>query len=436
MKNLKTQKITEITYNNNTQSNYTEKIKALEGVFNYEQNKNFLWSKPELSLLYGTPLYQQASESQKIALNHLYWSIQYNQTAATEANAILYNQITGGVLAKVGGYEILCQELDLETAQERKHIHAFHTISFKTKKALMGKINVAGSTEFSVKKSKNINWQNEKYAFWLEKSCRLLNNQVVMRNNSNFYSQYLQELDEKGESIPAQTTGLLGQLAPLPVLKMFSLNCGSSPFLACLFFLTRYIANMQLKIFELNYFQYFKELEKKDEFIPVPTAVSHYHLLDEAFHTTISQLIGQELYKEFPKPNAYETLVANIILRRVQELAFSGLSGGLPTVFRSDSSFIHPLYKILRSPVFDFSPTEALNWLNRCLCEENDGFHSNQKYHQRMFSDLQRSFEHVDYLWPINRELKIMSTGGNITKAITKNQQVFKQFTSFIDKAA
>jgi hypothetical protein len=35
---------------------------------------------------------------------------------------------------------------------------------------------------------------------------------------------------------------------------------------------------------EENYSRYLRELERKGEFIPVPTAVSHYHLLDEAFH--------------------------------------------------------------------------------------------------------------------------------------------------------
>lgn len=127
-------KITEINYRRNTESDYTEQIEALDKAFNYDQNRDYWWSEPELSLLYGTPLYEGASLSQRKALNHLYWATQYNQTAATEANAVLYNQVTAGVFAAMGGYDTLCEELDLETAQERHHIHAFHSIGYKTKK--------------------------------------------------------------------------------------------------------------------------------------------------------------------------------------------------------------------------------------------------------------------------------------------------------------
>jgi hypothetical protein len=118
-------KLTEINYRRNTESDFTEKIEELDKHFNYSSNSNHYWSEPELSLLYGTPLYEEASPSQKLALNHLYWATQYNQTAATEANAVLYNQVTAGVFTQISGYETLCQELDLETEQERHHIHAF-----------------------------------------------------------------------------------------------------------------------------------------------------------------------------------------------------------------------------------------------------------------------------------------------------------------------
>src|SRR5919202_5990565 len=119
-------KLTEINYRRNTESDFTEKIEQLDKNFDYISNSEHYWSEPELSLLYGTPLYEEASPSQKRALNHLYWVTQYNQTAATEANAVLYNQVTAGVFSQISGYETLCQELDLETEQERHHIHAFH----------------------------------------------------------------------------------------------------------------------------------------------------------------------------------------------------------------------------------------------------------------------------------------------------------------------
>ncbi len=54
--------------------------------------------------------------------------------------------MTAGVFETFGSYETLCQELNLETAQERHHIHAFHMIGYKTKRALLGQTAFNAST--------------------------------------------------------------------------------------------------------------------------------------------------------------------------------------------------------------------------------------------------------------------------------------------------
>ncbi|MCA1993171.1 MAG: hypothetical protein LDL41_14210, partial [Coleofasciculus sp. S288] len=369
---------------------------------------------------------------------------QYNQTAATEANAVLYNQVTAGVFGAFSGYETLCKELDLETDQERYHIHAFHMMGYKTKKALLG---AAFNTSIQGKsykkgvapgqKSKffSFNWQSSPLSAFQESASRFVTNKVLLKNQAHCYSQYLRELEEKGEPIPAQTTGLLGQLAPRPLLQFFTLNCGSSPFLACLFFVTRFMANMLIKNYEYRYFQYYRELEKKGEFLPAPLAVSHYHLLDEAFHTTTSQLIAQDLYKDFPKATAYEKFLANWTIYRAQTVGLSGLSGGIPAIFRNDDTFMLSFYRLLQSPVFSMSDQEALQWLEKCMCTEHEGFHLTLKYHQRLLLDLRRLFEPIDYLWPVNRELSVMASGGSIDKAIQNNIKAFEPFSKSVTQS-
>lgn len=461
-------KLTEINYRRNTESDYTEKIEELDKHFDYNSNSDYYWSEPEFSLLYGTPLYEEASPSQKRALNHLYWATQYNQTAATEANAVLYNQVTAGVFSLMGGYDTLCKELDLETAQERHHIHAFHMMGYKTKKALLGSSftasiqgkshpnysgrglalkhpshnRVASARQNPVQQSStqhnrqaqlfSFNWQSSPLSAYQDSALRFITNKVLLKNQAHYYSQYLRELDEKGEPIPAQTTGLLGQLAPRPLLQFFTLNCGTSPFLACLFYVTRFMANMLIKNYEYRYSQYYRELEKKGGFIPAPLAVSHYHLLDEAFHTTTSQLIAQDLYKDFPKPTAYEKFLANVTIYKAQRVGLSGLSGGIPAIFRSDDTFILSFYRLLQSPVFNMSDREALEWLQKCLCLEHEGFHLTLKYHDRLLSDLRRLFEPIDYLWRVNRELGIMASGGSMEQAIQNNIKTFQQFSKSV----
>jgi hypothetical protein len=425
-------KLSEVNYQSNLESDYTERIAALDRAFNYEQERHHYWGEPELSLLYGTPVYDQASASQKLALNHLYWVTQYNQTAATEANAILYNQVTAGVFEQVGGYGALCGELALESTQERDHIHAFHNIGYRTKLALLGREsfqNPGARVNQTPCSLLNFSWLQSPLAALPESALRLATNQVLLKAQSRFYSTYLQELEAKGEPLPAQTTGLLGQLAPRPLLQFFTLNCGSSPFLSCVFFVTRFMANMLIKNYEYRYSQYYRKLDRQQQPVPIPIAISHLHLLDESFHTTTSQLISQELYRDFARPTAYERWFANSIVRRAQQVVMPGLSAAIPATFRHDADFMANFHRLLQSPLFGFSPADSLHWLEQCFCQEHQGWQVTQRYHQQLLHDLRRLFAPIDYLQPVNRELQIMAAGSSIDQAIARNRRDWAKFT-------
>ena len=240
-------------------------------------------------------------------------------------------------------------------------------------------------------------------------------------------------MEKENEQIPIQTTGLLGQVIPKSFSKFVTLNFGTSPFLACVFYATRYLANILLKNYEYRYLQYYRDLAKTEAFIPIPTAISYYHMLDESFHTNISKLIAQDLYKEFTKPTLYEKFMANSILHRSQSLLLGGLSAVMPATFRNDSLFITPLYQILRSSIFEMSQEEAVDWLEKCLCHEHEGFHLNLKWHQHLLSDLRKAFYPIDYLWTVNRELGVMASANSINKNIISNRQSFAQFKKTIE---
>lgn len=436
-KHTKHFQLIEKTYQSNTDSDYTEQIDHLGKNFDYSSNSHCYWGEPELSTLYGTPLYEQASPSQKLALNHLYWVGQYNHTANSEANTMLYNQITEGVFSHFSDYKALCQELDFETAQERYHIKAFQKIGYKTKIALLGK------TSFGNPLSKNgdmltpsEDWGWLQTQVWLESisstwesfkeiSFRSIAG-LMLNGYKDYYSQYLKQ---QSQSIPTTTGGLAGLTSSASAFKFFTLNWGSSPFLASQYYAVRMIANMSLKTYEHRYFKHFKELKKQGEFVPIPTAVSHYHLLDESFHTTISQTIAQEVYRDFPKPTAYEKFVANLTIYLAQRGVLSGLSGGIPAVFRDDASFLLSFYRLLQSPLFEMSSSEALQWMKKCLCQEHEGFHLNLKYHQRLLAEFRRFFDRLGYLWPVNREMRLMAAGGSIEQAIQNNIKSWQQFS-------
>ena len=438
-------KVNEINYRNNLKSDYTEKIEALEKTFDYASNSNHYWSEPEQSILYGTPLYEAASESQKLALNHLYWSSIYDGTAASETSTIHYNKLTAGVFSYFDGYETLCLNLEHEGDQEKYHIHAFQNIFNKTKTALLGK-RVMG-IQLKKDSSSNKSWDQKLVSEFRQKflnfpsglpssnfqynTLRSLS-KVMLNSKLDCYSLYLKELDEKGKSLTALTTGAVGKAIPRPLVQFFAFCWGSSPFLACQYYSYRYAANTVLKHVELNYSKYFKDLEKNGNFTPVPTAVSHYHFLDESFHITTSQLIARDMYKEFPKPTANEIVIANLVFYMMQRGFLGALPGGLVGLFFPESSFMPLYYRILRSPVFDMSDRDALHWMEKCLCHEHEGFHVQTKYHQRTLKNMCQLASNLDYLWPINREMRIMASGGSISKAIQSNIKAFREFSELV----
>jgi hypothetical protein len=337
-----------------------------------------------------------------------------------------------GVFDVVGGYNTLCKTLDLETNQERYHVHAFNNIAYKTKQELLGKtLKEKGSKYFKDSKSSQgfFNFDSVGHLFSDQKkyeAFRFITNKVI-KNQEQTYSPVLKKFDEKNH-VPALQNGYIGEALPRPALQFITYNWGSSPFLACQHYVWRYMGNASLKVWEYYYVKHYRELEKQGTFIPAPTAVSYFHLMDESFHTTTSQLIARDLYQDFPEPTVYEKVAANLIHYFMQKGILSHLSAGIPSLYRSDSSLYPFYYRILRSPIFDMSAEEAIQWMEKCFCQEHEGLHTNRKMHQALLSDLQRVCNTLEYLWPINREYCLMAAGGSIEKSLKNNIKGFKQF--------
>lgn len=435
----------ERTYQNNIDSDYTEKLRDLGKEFNYDKNRDYYWGDKELSLLYGTPLYDAASPTQKLALNHLYWVGNYNHTAVSEASTSMYNLVTSGVFRKVGGYETLCDELDFETEQESDHIRTFQRIGYKSKMGIVGK-TILGNSHHS--KKENNKWlgvlpkpireffvsskRTAPFSIYTDNALRLIAKNMLAEN-SQYYSEYLKELEAKNEPIPAPADGLAGRIAPRNLLRFFTYHWGMSPFMACQYYSVRFTANAILKNQEYPYIRYYRKLERQGEYIPTPTAVSYYHLLDEAFHTTMSQTIAKDMYKDFPKPTAYEKYISGFIGYMIQKNLFSGLSGVLPGRCVADDEMLMLFYyKLLKSPLFGMETPEALEWMEKCFTQEHEGYHVGLKYHQSVFESMRRLFSQLDYQWKVNREMGIMAAGGSIEKAIQGNIKTFKKFSESV----
>lgn len=417
----------ENNYHNNLASDYTEKIEELDKNFDYRSNAQAIWSNPELSLLYGTPLYEATSPAQKLALNHLAWVAQYNHIANSETETVHYNQITAGCLAAMGQeYEAIAHQLEHEADQERSHIHAFYKVGYQTMKALLGKQAFIGTP-----KDKSQNWQQSSISMDPYPTLRFVT-KTMLRGKEAYHSPYLDKLEAENK-LPTSTNGFFhGRgLIPQSLLKFFAFNWGSSPFLACQYYTLRLMANMLLKSKEHSIFLYCKKLQKQGEWIPAPTAISHYHFLDESFHTTTSLFLACDFYRYLPKPTAYEKFVVNVAVYFAQQNNLQGLSGGVMSL-GDDASLMAYVYKLLQSPLFEMSAQDALQWVEKCFCHEHEGFHLSSKLHQRLLSELRRHFEDLDYLWAINRDMRIMAAGGSIAQAIQHNTKIFEKFSKSV----
>ncbi|MBE9201730.1 MULTISPECIES: hypothetical protein [unclassified Nodularia (in: cyanobacteria)] len=411
----------EKNYGNNLDSDYTEKIQELDRNFNYSANSNVFWSEPEHSILYGTPLYEQASLSQKLALNHLHWVLFYKRVADSETELIHYNTITADCLmAANSDHKMLVELLAHETYQERQHIHAFSQINYKTTKALLGKKALVNpvSDETTVREQKK-----DISANYISTAANLLAMMLPGKKQSHADS-------DKYLSFPTNGffNGFSGK-SDISRKQFFSDNWRSYPFLAANFYAVRYMANLLLKNHEFGIHCYFKKMHKNNEFIASPTAISHYHFLDEAFHTTTSLFLGRDFHKYLPKPSRYEKWIANLAILQAQHENLNAISGISTNRFLSDGDVIIFLMKLLQSPVFDMSAQEAIQWIEKCLCYEHEGFHVNLKVHNKLLSELRKFAYQLDYLWPVNKEMRVMASGGSIKKAIKNNIKAFNQFS-------
>jgi hypothetical protein len=74
----------EINYTRNKQQDCTLALEQAAKSFCYEECRNEYWQSEEFSLLYGTPLWEQSSPTQKLVLNHLYWVAYYAQIISAD----------------------------------------------------------------------------------------------------------------------------------------------------------------------------------------------------------------------------------------------------------------------------------------------------------------------------------------------------------------
>lgn len=369
----------QLNYHRNQQQDQTALIDQATSKFSYTNCQNEYWNPEEFSLLYGTPLWDQSTPSQRLILNHLYWVAYYSQIISAEIATILFNQTSAAGLYAQEDFRLVCDMLDLESAQERAHINAFKTISEQVEAALFGK-------------------------------------RIFTYPMRGPYTETM---------VHADTNALKTWWKQLQ-LRSFGMLSSGNTFLACQYFTVRGVRTLNGKLVQHKLSQYYQNHAEKEN-APIPAKISYYHFLDESFHFNSSTLLSHEVVTCLKKPTPFETFVANLGLRGCQK-DHAHFSVAINGIFWYDPALYSAIYELLRSPVFAMSDPDAKQMISDCFTQETAGLHRSYQTHQEARASYQVYLEKVDYAWKSNREMSIMASSSIPRYLATQKKAISRHF--------
>lgn len=343
----------------NRAQDHTAEIDRLAGIFRYEDCRADYWNPEEYSLLHGTALWEGATAAQRVTLNQLYWVAYYAQIVSAEIATILLNQTAAAGLASLEDFRLVCDTLDLETSQERAHIHAFKTVGEAVEAELFG----------------------ERLFTY---PMRSMFTETMIFAHTNRVKTFWKALQLRG----------------------FALLSAGNAFVGCQYFTIRGLRTLNGKIVQHGLAQpCLRSSEPKT--LPVPAQISWLHFLDESYHFNSSRLIGHDVLRSLPSPTAFERWVANRAIAGCQRDHFP-FSVAIRGIFWHDPALFPVIYRLLRSPLFGLDDRDARQMMRRCFTEESDGLHAAQRLHAQAAESYRAFVAPLEYVTPENRGMRIM----------------------------
>jgi hypothetical protein len=331
-------------------------------------------------LLYGTWLWNQSTDYQKTILNQLYWVAYYSQIISAEIATIFFNQTCAASLYGVEDFRIVCDTLDLESAQERAHINAFKTVSDDLEKTLFGE-----------------------RIFSYEMRTPFV--KTMMYSDLNKFQQWWRTQQ----------------------LRAYSVLSSNSAFIGCQYFTVRGVRTLNGKIVQHQLSKFYSGMENPD-LAPIPAKISYYHFVDESFHFNTSTVISHDVINSLKEPTRFESHIANMSLWGCQKDHYN-FSTAINGIFWFDPALYKPIYKILRSDVFGMNHKDALHAIENCFCKESEGAIASAKTHSEAVDSYKTYLADFKYIEKKNKEMQLMSQN-NLEKHLKTNQKYFGKFKS------
>ncbi len=368
----------QINHTRNKQQDHTALLDEAAQAFCYDDCKEEYWNPEEFSLLYGTALWEQASPSQRVILNQLYWVAYYSQIISAEIATIFFNQTSAAGLYAQEDFRLVCDMLDLESSQERAHIDAFRTVSRQTELALFGKpiFTYPMRSPFT---------------------------ETMIYADTNALKTWWKRLQ----------------------LQYFGLISANNTFLACQYFTVRGVRTLNGKLVQHKLSNYYQK-HPDQAHAPIPAKISYYHFMDESFHFNSSTILAHDVVTCLEPPTKFERLVANLGLQGCQRDHYH-FSAAVNGIFWYDPALYPAIYQVLRSPLFAMEDTEAKAMMQRCFTEESEGLHRSYQTHQEAMASYKVYLEKLNYVWQSNREMSLMA-GNSIARYLNHQRQALQAF--------
>ncbi|TDR45021.1 hypothetical protein DFR29_105204 [Tahibacter aquaticus] len=368
----------EFNLKRNSEQDHTDAIDSAAAQFVYADCRNEYWNPENHSLLWGTPLWDQASAAQRVVLNQLYWVAYYAQIVSAEIATIFLNQVSAAGLYALEDFRLVCDNLDLESRQERAHIHAFKKISETVEFELFGE--------------------------------RLFT--YPMRSLFDHTMIY------------ADTTAARNFWRRLQI-RGFMLMSSSNAFLASQYLLIRGLRTLNGKLIQHQLSRHYLDHADKDN-APIPSRISYYHFMDESFHFNTSRVVGLEVPRSIAAPGAFERWVVNRAVTGCQD-DHANASVVVNGIFWYDPSTYATLYKLFRSKVFGMQQGEAVAMLHACFGQESAGLHAALQTHGTAADSYAAFVEPVAWLDAANRDMRHMRRHG-AERYLQRNRAALKRF--------
>jgi hypothetical protein len=379
----KTLRKLELNYRKNRQQDNTQTMDRLASEFCYESCKERPWNPEIFSLLYGTRLWDQATEAQRTKLNQIYWVAYYSQIISAEIATIFFNQTSAAGLYALEDFRLVCDTLDLESAQERAHINVFKTIGEEFEHKVFG----------------------ERIFTYAMRGPYV---ETMIHHHSNRVKDFWRWIQ----------------------LHAFTLLSSGNAFIGCQYFAVRGVRTLNGKLIQHQLSQFYSKSDDKES-AAIPSKVSYCHFLDESFHFNSSTVISTEVLKSVTPPTKFERWVANRALSGTQQdhYHFSTAINGL---FWYDPALYPKVYKILRSPVFQMNDKEARHMMEECFTKDSQGLQLAAKSRQIAMDSYCEYLAGLDYVSRENQEMAIMRSN-SVAKHLATNRRALRTFFLTLD---